>query len=455
MLEECGFWKQYSKDLRKPAGNVLARWYWLARAALRAFAIILLARGERPSPSTEHKTCDLLLVYFTRNQRNAFGPWLKNADAAIQTASNLGETDWHISWRQCAILTLRYLLPIYRLLCKRDDSHETIPCLEEFVRYQAGLILAEELFNRVSPMAVGTANDHSGISRAFIRKARAKGMRVIYTQHASVGNGFPALDFDLSLLDGLQAYQQYLRSGPARGEIVITGRHHIETREARSAPSGKIVGLATNKADSLLTWHRLMRGIRAGGFSMVMRCHPAERRLILWRLLCRLHGAKLDTGTLAGFLARIDVMVSGLSGTILDAAIRGISSLVFMPTQLKSPRMEDYYGFERFGLCRRISIDDDPTPLLSAAIAARLDPSIVGVFEAGLFLHPDEEKRKVVSLFMQQITRGTNIDLASAGGYIRTFQTNGSFLSPLSYAEEIDRHGWLDTGTASSQGAAR
>src|SRR6185437_7475316 len=109
--------------------------------------------------------CDILLIYFTRNQGAALAPWV-GASPGIQTAACIGSPDWSISWRRCGELTLRFIWPIYRLLRRRADHAATIPWLEEFVRYQVGLQLASDLYGRAKPRVVVISNDHSGECRA-------------------------------------------------------------------------------------------------------------------------------------------------------------------------------------------------------------------------------------------------------------------------------------------------
>jgi hypothetical protein len=445
LLDECGFWKKFTGDVRRPANQLPVRLFWVLRLLARALIFVISLRKQTTprQSSSEMSPCKVLLIYFTENQRRAFRPW-SGVDVGTQTASWLPSADWPVSRRRCGWLTLRFFWGVYRQLSQRPDRALTFPWLEEFVRYRVGLVLAEELYGRVNPRVVVVSNDHSGLFRAFIRSARERGCRLVYTQHASIGKNFPVLDFDLTLLDGVQAYLQYRESGTPRGYVVITGRHRPSLRSSRrsGAPVALRLGLATNWDDSLLEWIPLLRRVGKLLPGAVLRCHPAETRKLAWRLLCKLCGIRVDSGTLDAFLGQTNVLISGMSGIILDAALYGIPCLIKVPAVRASGTEVDYYGYEKFQLCKPIHRLEELERLVATCAAQETDFERVGAYEAGLVQAPDDEKRAVLALFVDSV-KTVDLRAAFTQRYTRMVHQGVELFVTGEYANLSERHGWL------------
>lgn len=317
--------------------------------------------------------------------------------------------DRHISWRDCGLLSIRYLWSTYCILRSRSDHHLTIPWLGEFVRYRVGLVLAERLYRNIHPQVVVFANDHSGILRAFIRRARELGCKTVYTQHASIGRSFPPLDFDLALLDGNQACHHYIESGPVKGHVVITGRNTCKPQSSTDDCSGgNFIGLATNELNSLKEWIYWIKRLKQLDRKLLLRCHPADKRKIAWRLICRWHGIEFDSSTLNDYLSRCRFLLTGMSGIILEAALKGVPSLAIRPPKWHSQRMLDYYSYERFGLVKGISRQDTNKQLFEHL--SQISQDRVGFFEAGMVLDPPSEKNKIIKLLENNLRSGEKIE---------------------------------------------
>jgi hypothetical protein len=357
----------------------------------------------------------------------------------------MADADWDVSWARCGLLTLRYFWPVYKLLRKRPDSALTLPWLEEFVRYRVGLVLAAELYRRAKPNIVAVSNDHSGLFRAFIRVARQNGYHIAYTQHASIGKNFPVLDFDLTLLDGVQAYLQYRESGVPTGAIVITGRNRPRVAESKPNSTGSLgLGLATNWDDSLLEWLPLLwlAGKRFPG--VALRCHPAETRKLAWRLLCLVCRVRMVSGRLEDFLTSIDVLVSGISGIILDAALHGVPCLLKLSSMRRSSdNMADYFGYQKFGLCTPIPNLEALPGLVAKSAGERADFERVGAYEAGLVQDPDVEKCAALALFRAGLRDDRGLATELRKRYEPMLHKGVCLFMSSEYARLNDKHKWL------------
>ena len=442
LLDECGFWRKFSGEDRRAAHSRVIRWYWVVRSLATALYLRFVYRGPPPQPLPT-EPCDVMLLYVTENQRRAFLPWI-GTNPRIQTASCMAGADWQLSWRRCGSLSLRYFAAIHRLLRPRSDHALTFPWFQEFLRYEVGKVLARELFARAKPRVVVVSNDHSGFFRGIMREARRYRHRLVYTQHASIGRHFPPLDFDLSMLDGTQAYLRYRESGKPRGSIVISGR--LRTRgsaEPRPAAAALRVGLATNLDDALLEWVPVVFRARRHVCDVVLRCHPAETRRLGWAMLCRIFGVRMDGGTLEGFLQGCSVLISGLSGIILDAAVHGVPALIKMSSLRHSDEMTDYYGYEKFGLCRRIRDARALSELITTAAATPVDFECVGAFEAGLVQEPAQEKRRLLELYVRSLDEGRSFAAALRDQYVPIEHDGVTLFATPAYAALNAKHGWL------------
>jgi hypothetical protein len=389
------------------ADSTFSRLYWFMGCLIKA--LILAFRFALDSPKKHNrKPAKFLFIFLTENQRRSYQHWVKWSQS-YQSASFMEGADWHISWRDCGLLSIRYLWSTYSILRSRPDHHLTIPWLGEFVRYRVGLVLAERLYRTVSPQVVVFANDHSGIFRAFIRRARERGCQTVYTQHASIGRSFPPLDFDLALLDGNQACHHYIESGPVKGHVVITGRNACKPQSSTDDSSrGNCMGLATNELNSLGEWIYWIKRLKQLDRKLLLRCHPADKRKIAWRLICRWYGIEFVRTPLNDYLNRCWALLTGMSGIILEAALKGVPSLAIPPPKWHSPRMLDYYSYERFGLAKRISKQETNEQLLAGL--SQISQDRVGFFEAGMVIDPHSEKNKIIKLLENSLNSGEKIE---------------------------------------------
>tara|TARA_Y100000588_G_C14245744_1_gene921317 strand:- start:1647 stop:2498 length:852 start_codon:yes stop_codon:yes gene_type:complete len=264
----------------------------------------------------------------------------------------------------------------------------------------------------------------------------------IYTQHGSVGKGFPVLNFDVSMLDGAQAVAQYSDAGTIDSNIVITGRDselYEKFNRNSGMPEGQYVGLATNCMDSLLEWNKIIENVRRLDKKIVLRCHPAESRKLLWAVLAKIHGVTYSKTGLDEFLQGCEVLITGVSGVSFDAAVRQVPVLTYIPSEMRSPRMSDYYCYQRYGLCRRL---DNPRDVVSSIEEIQpVNKDVAGIFESGLIHSAIENKRAVLNIVKNEQKKQKNLsnELQRKFGCIE-FASNKIF-SSKKYIELIERWG--------------
>ena len=434
---ECHFWKEHAKKLNIKSCCILIDIWYLLKTIVKALVIFIYFRKKKRNYQSIKNKPEVLALYFTNNQKKALKAWLESKSENILTASQLKSADYKIDWSNCGLLTLKNVIKNYFLIKKNNESSYMIPFIEEYIRYDVGLVMALRIYEEIKPLAIIVSNDHSGIMRAFINTARSNGIKVIYTQHASIGNGFPRLDFDLALLDGYEAYTQYLKSGPINGTVVLTGRNRIFIN--KKIKKENIIGLATNQDDSLKDWLKLMKGLRVIERKKILRCHPAEKRKIMWRLLCLYTGIQFQSSKikLEEFLDSISLMISGNSGIILDSALRGVQTIWYSPINSKNANLIDYYGYEKNKLCKKIEDVNIIVFEINSKHTDNFDKKNIAVYDAGICQNPNEEKRMVLSEYLAWLkNKDKNFNLKNS--YEKINSVHGELWARKIYLEIID-----------------
>ncbi|QKG54690.1 hypothetical protein GKZ67_09425 [Hymenobacter sp. BRD67] len=204
------------------------------------------------------------------------------------------------------------------------------------------------------PRAVVFANDHNDDARALLLACRAEGVPTAYVQHASVSTNFPPLGFDLSLLEGQDAFDKYRQCGPVHGRVELVGMPKADSflNQRNTAPQVRHVAVACNLLDGLpdltATLTYLLRELPALTFTL--RPHPADRRdfSALRQALPALQWSNPQQENVFQFLQTHDALVAADTSTHLEATLLNLASVYyrFSPT----PTLADYYGYAAHGL---------------------------------------------------------------------------------------------------------
>ena len=222
------------------------------------------------------------------------------------------------------------------------------------------LVYFGRLLWQVEPSFVIVSNDHNVENRCLIAVARARNIKTVYLQHASVSAVFPALNFDYAFLDGQAALAVYRQceqnlspSDSLRSErhVILSGQKKKLPREKREKTGGA-VGLAINSLDSLEEAGRLVRFLSSEDVPLKIRWHPAILRSVRVKYLedwGRYSVSYSDPGEedVGQFLEGLVALIAGNSGIHLEASLCGVPSLYF---EMGPATEKDYYGFIAQGL---------------------------------------------------------------------------------------------------------
>lgn len=196
------------------------------------------------------------------------------------------------------------------------------------------------------PKVALTANDHTPAAVGFASAMRARGVPVVYVQHAEVTERFPPLDFDLSILRNQVSMDAYKAAGPVSGEIEIVSRRPdppvLEQAEPHDRPLVVVYPTSAYDPDALAkALDRLCDNPAIG--SVALKPHPNAARSHV--LDDRVH-------VLTDIPAERHVAVIGNSSIGVELALAGHD--VFLLSDLDE-LADDYYGLARNKIARRIN----------------------------------------------------------------------------------------------------
>lgn len=214
------------------------------------------------------------------------------------------------------------------------------------------------ILRRYRPSAVLVSSDSNPEEVGFTAAAAATGIPRIFVSHAYPTPFAPALNFDLSILEGAAALRARLRRGPIRGEVALAGVEGESvaldvSRVDRAAP---VIGIFAPKATNWPTFAAVIEDCRAafGARRVVIRWHPS--RLDQARYLHLLQDRSgVDespmSATLVEVAAQCDWVVADENSNVhLQVLKLGIPTVVVKGLGLYPESRADMYGFAAAGV---------------------------------------------------------------------------------------------------------
>lgn len=204
------------------------------------------------------------------------------------------------------------------------------------------------------------SNDHYPIMRSFIEQARIHGVKTLYSQHASVSEYFPPLEFDYSFLDGLESFKKYQSIGKIEGKAFLVGSPRFDVITQLERQNSNLIGIAFNKLDDNEKILSLILKMKENGFNnIVVRPHPQQDKNNQdWSMFTRV-GCEISHPLQENpfeFISRLSFLIAGASSIHLEAALLRIPSVIYnMQTGVNHL---DYYGYAKMGLTP-MALDSD------------------------------------------------------------------------------------------------
>ena len=214
--------------------------------------------------------------------------------------------------------------------------------------------LSLRYLQKYKPAAIIFANDHNTDPRALLLAAKALNIPTVYIQHASVSTSFPPLQFDLSLLEGQDAWDKYRQCGPISGEIKLIGMPKADIFLAQKNLRTTIhrIGIAANIIDETEPIRNLLSTLTREFPDMIftLRPHPGDKRNFgfVKEFGPNVRFSESKTESAFTLLKQQDALIAADSSIHLEATMLNI--LCFYYRFNTTEFIPDYYGYVQHGL---------------------------------------------------------------------------------------------------------
>jgi hypothetical protein len=272
------------------------------------------------------------------------------------------------------------------------------------------------------------ANDHSMPNRCLITLATKYNIETIYTQHASVTERFPALDFTYSFLDGEESYLKYKNIGNIRGKIFLAGSPRFDkyAQYASNNKDDKKIGVALSDNDSVEKAIELCHFILSlGGYKIIIRPHPAMT-VDLKPLVDSMHGMEVSyprNETSYEFISKVSLLIANESSIHLDACLLNVPSALFNFSEYST---NDWYSYIKNGLITVCNTYNDVEMAINQHRPV-VDAHIVRYYNAAYQTAHFDNVGGLIATFIQCLLAGNE------DKYISKYFTKKEVSSPFMY----------------------
>ncbi len=213
------------------------------------------------------------------------------------------------------------------------------------------------------PQCVFISNDHYPAYRALILATRKKNVPCFYIQHASVTPLFPPMKASHALLYGEYSEDIYRQQKESDGVMIRVGNHRFDEYKqwiSHKKMTGNI-GVAYNMFDDIDAVTKLCALLlqHFNADKIIVRPHPLDKRTT--GLPVQVSASKTESSL--DYLKKLDVLISGNSSIILEAASMNVYSIQVTFGEVMK-EMVDYYGFIRTGVATEVKHWEDLIPLI-------------------------------------------------------------------------------------------
>ena len=243
--------------------------------------------------------------------------------------------------------------------------------------------VAYSVLKKHRPKCLILANDHSEKQRALLNAAKRLNIPTVYIQHASISDFMPPLDFDLSLLEGQDAWDKYKKLGKIQGEVRLIGMPKFDNfiQYRNTSMTVQNIGFCANLFDNQ---DDITKAIQALQFKfpknkITFRPHPGDKRKF------EIPDSVIISTKSEGifeFLKRQDLLIAGSSSVHLEAVLLNVSSIYFEVSAMQK-NMQDAYGYVKNGLIEQANDLEDLMQKIEEAIENRQP-----VFEKAQYYNP-------------------------------------------------------------------
>jgi len=296
-----------------------------------------------------------LFFAFSKNQHDAIFPIASKFGYCNYLGINK-YGDFRFSLRSAYMMSFLYFPVILSKYFRAKDYHKrSFQYFFEYFWLTYGYYLqCCRTLNHFKPSMVVVSNDHLMYARAFVLAAKQANIKTVYLQHASILEKFPPLFFDFAFLDGYDSLNKYADRGKSGTKIFLTGfpkfdrAYEYYNKKPIVENVGICIGTLEEESEIKDLIMRLMS--ESDKFSFCIRPHPGDKRIQLWKDLatsCNFDYSDSREESSFQFLIKVDVIISGESNILLEAALMNVYPIYY---EFSSVKIKDMYGFVKNNL---------------------------------------------------------------------------------------------------------
>ena len=236
------------------------------------------------------------------------------------------------------------------------------------------------LLNRTNPNLIIVSNDHSVDNRSLRLAAEILDVKTVYMQHATVTKSFPPLEYDYAFLDSKFSLKTYINSynshkvffnkikkNISECKIFLTGLNKNFILKKKNLQPNSF-GIALSFLDDQDSVIYLLEKTKFLSMDCIIRLHPAQKKSEFPKIISYVKKNKWLTFSdptreaLSDYLSKIRFLFASNSSIHLDANIYGIKTFSYNLNQ--KINVNDYYGFIKKGLTKKLNKNFDPKKIL-------------------------------------------------------------------------------------------
>ncbi len=270
------------------------------------------------------------------------------------------------------VLFFSRVLPLYLELKKKNKNYEISTKFNLFCEAYVLVPFFIDILKKAQSKIIIISNDHHVINRSLRLSAEIMKIKTLYTQHASVNELFPPLEFDYALLDGnvahkyyIQCYQAQTKTNPrvekniANCNIILTGQKKLVVKKNEEKQlKGLHVGIAVNPLDDFDYLKKLLDHLSLMKVKCVVRTHQGQSLFFLSKLKAYVRDKNwinLSDSTkhlISDYFTQVNLLIANNSSIHLEAALAGLPTFYYqMHGEVLYP---DDYGYIRNGISKKL-----------------------------------------------------------------------------------------------------
>ncbi|PZR19823.1 MAG: hypothetical protein DI539_12710 [Flavobacterium psychrophilum] len=272
-------------------------------------------------------------------------------------------------------------------------------------------IRAFDYIKEIKPKSLLIANDHTFITRSYFRASQQLGVKTIYTQHASVSNLFPALEFDYAFLDGEETLNKYRHNGrPIMTDVFLSGSPRFDKIPLIPEVNIYDLGLAINMLDNKDKVLSFVKKLSENKINFIVRPHPGQVDIMFWEKYCKQNNIAYSNPHIdnpISFIASCNRFAVGDSALHLEVALcKKISYYV----NFQNNEPSDCYDYLKEGLVK-IKSEKDIVDILTGRINDEISIDKVKYYVANFESEYWGKSTKLIFETIKQINTNEKISL--------------------------------------------